>query len=158
MSEAHQGREPARGGATNVGVATGVRRTISAGVSRSPLIVPNAQPASLAMTTPGGDVVGRLAEEGAGLKPAGGDEHLLAAGSCPGRGAGPASDRGSTARKALVPTQTLSWLWNVVGVAGLQPLAVAPGPLPLDGPVQLAQRRDRDHAQDRLSLRRSGRC
>ena len=37
-----------------------------------------------------------------------------------------------------------------VGVAGLQPLPVEPGPLPLHGPVQLVQRRDGDDAQHRL--------
>src|SRR5208283_1097749 len=41
-----------RGGATKVGVVIGVRRTISAGSSRSPPSVPKTQPASLEMTTP----------------------------------------------------------------------------------------------------------
>src|SRR5208337_3514503 len=41
-----------RAGATKVGVVIGVRRTISAGSSRSPPSVPKTQPASLEMTTP----------------------------------------------------------------------------------------------------------
>ena len=41
-----------RGGATKVGTETGVRRTISAGLSRSPVSVAIWQPASAAMTIP----------------------------------------------------------------------------------------------------------
>ena len=36
------------------------------------------------------------------------------------------------------------------GVACLELLPIQPGPLPLDGPVQLGQRRDGDDAQNRL--------
>ena len=55
--------------------------TISAGSSISPSIVPNAHPASLAMTTPAATSCVRLAQERAGLQPVGGHEHLLAAGA-----------------------------------------------------------------------------
>ena len=96
-----------RGGATNVGQVIGVRRTISAGLSRSPVMVPNWQPASLAMTIPAAmswacsprSVVAwsRLAAT-----------NVCSQQALPRSRSRPGSDRGSTARRALVPTQTLS--------------------------------------------------
>ena len=98
-----------RGRATNVGTETGVRRTISAGLSRSPSMVPNWQPASAAMTTPAATswacsprsvvACSRLAAT-----------NVCSQQALPRSRSRPGKVRGSTARMALVPTQTLSWL------------------------------------------------
>ena len=60
-------------------------------------------------------------------------------------------DRGSTTRSALVPMQILSWLWIESASRASSRSSVAPGPLPLHGPVELLERRDGDDAQHRLA-------
>ena len=118
-------------------MATGVRRTISAAPSVSPPTVPKAQPASLAITTPAATSCVASPRNVQALQPAGGHEDLFAAGAsqvaqAADQRAGIDGPQGIRANAYVVLGM------KRFGVASLQPLAVKPGPLPFDGPVQLA--------------------
>ena len=140
-----------RGAATKVGQVMGVRRTISAGLRRSPVMVPNWQPASAAMTTPAAISWVASPRKVHGLEPIGGDECLLAAGAAQvaePAGQGPRID----GPQGIGADADIILVVKHVGVVGDEPMAVEPGPAPLDGPEELPERRDGDHAQDGLSL------
>src|SRR4051794_30681735 len=99
------------GGATKVGVFTGVSATIAAGERRRPSIVPNRQPASQAITAPAATSCAaspRKVQAWRRLQAV----KVISQQALPRSRSRPGSDRGSTARSAFVPTQTLSWLWK----------------------------------------------
>src|SRR5208337_4513069 len=97
----------------------------------------------------GGDVVRALAQKRASLKPVGRHEDLLAAGAS--QVADPSRERPGIDGPHRVGSEAdIVLVMDRFRVAGLELLSIHPGPLPLDGPVQLGQRRDGDDAQDRL--------
>ena len=93
----------------------------------------------------GGDVVGRLAEEGAGDQPAAGHEGLFAAGA-PQVAEPPGEGPGVDGPERVGPDADVILAVEPLGVARLDRLAVAPGPTSLRGPEQLIQGRDGDDA------------
>ena len=112
---------------------TGVRRTISA--AREAFAVDGAEAAAGlgGDDDAGGDVVGLLAEEGAGLEPVGGDEDLLAAGAA--QVAEPAGERaGVDGAQGVGADADIVLVVERVGVAGGEAVAVEPGAAPLDAP------------------------
>ena len=100
---------------------------------------------------PGGDVMGGLAEEDACLQAVTGDERDLAADAA--EVAELARERAQVERPQRVRADADVVLGvETIGVERVEPGPVAPGAAAPDGPEQLAQGRDRDHAEDRLAL------
>ena len=127
-----------------------MRRTISAGVSRSPSDRGDLTARFGGNDDSRGDIVGMLAQERGGLEPVGGDERLLAAGASQvaqpaWQGARIDGPQGVGADADIVLIVKFS------SVVGMKPVPVQPGSGTSYGPEQFVERRDRDHTQDGLS-------
>ena len=114
----------------NVGVLTGVRATISAGVSTSPSIVPKRHPASETITAPAATSCAaspRKVQAWSRFEA----RNVCSQQALPRSRSLPGSVRGSTARRALVPEQTLSWSWKLSAscASSRTPSRQAPPPL-----------------------------
>ena len=141
----HEGLEAAGGGDERGGL-TGVSATISAGVSTRPSIVPNAQPASEAITTPAATswVASPRKVQAWSRSQAMNvisQQALPRSRSRPGRRPGVERPQGVGADADVV------LVVERVGVVDGEAFAVAPGASADDGPEQFAQRRDGDHPE-----------